>query len=104
MSYTVTERRHEIGIRLAIGASASAIQWMVLRSTLLRVGSGVGIGTAVALVAARPLAFLLSGVPVADPWAMAGTAALFLSAGAAAGYTPSRRAMRVDPMITLRIA
>jgi ABC-type antimicrobial peptide transport system permease subunit len=71
-------------------------------TTLLRVGIGVGIGTAVALVGARPLAFLLSGVPVADPWAMAGAAALFLGTGAAAGYTPSRRAARVDPMITLK--
>jgi putative ABC transport system permease protein len=102
MSYSVSQRAREIGIRMALGASRWMIQWMVLRSALRLVGLGVGFGTAISLIAVRPLAFLMSGVPVADPWTIAGCAALFLSAGLAASYTPSLKATRVDPMVTLK--
>jgi ABC-type antimicrobial peptide transport system permease subunit len=63
---------------------------------------GVGLGTAVSLVSIRRLAFLMSGVRVSDPWAIARSAPLFLITGLAAGYTPSLRATRVDPRVTLR--
>jgi putative ABC transport system permease protein len=102
MSYTVNRRTQEIGIRMALGASRSAILWMVLRNGLGLVAIGVSIGTLISLAAARPLAFLMSGIPTSDPVTILITATLLFFAGLGASYIPSRRATRVDPIVMLR--
>jgi ABC-type antimicrobial peptide transport system permease subunit len=102
MSYTVHRRTAEIGVRMALGATRTSILWMVLRNGVAQVAAGVGIGTAISLAAARPMAFLMSGITNADPVTIAATAVLLLGAGLAASYFPARRATQVDPMIMLR--
>ncbi len=102
MSYNVHRRTAEIGVRMSLGATRPSILWMVLRSGVAQVATGVGIGTALSLAAARPLAFLMSGIAITDPVTIAATAVLFLGAGMAASYFPARRATQVDPMVMLR--
>ena len=102
LSYTVTQRTRELGIRMALGSSRLRVQWLVLRNAAVLVGAGVAVGTLLAIVVARPLAFLLSGVGVSDPSTIALTAALFLCAGLAAALMPSLRATHVDPIVALR--
>jgi putative ABC transport system permease protein len=102
MAYTVTQRMRELGIRIALGASRRRVQGLVLRNAAVLVGVGLSVGTGLSILVTRPLAFLMSGVRVADPWTVALTAALFLATGLAASYIPSRRAARVDPMVALR--
>ena len=102
MSYTVDRRTKEIGIRIALGATRPSIYLMVLRNGFQLVAIGVGIGILISLSAAKVLAFLMSGVPLTDPFTILTTAGLLLVAGLGASYVPSRRATRVDPMVMLR--
>jgi ABC-type antimicrobial peptide transport system permease subunit len=101
-AYNVTQRIPEIGVRLALGAPRSAVQWMVLRETLLLALVGVAIGVPGAVAAARFIASMLFGLSAHDPVTMAIAVATLLAAAALAGFVPSRRAMRVDPIIALR--
>ena len=102
MSYTVSEQRQQIGIRLALGAVPSSIAaTMVLRGLALG-GLGVTIGLAVAMVLTRLLQALLFQVDPVDPVAFAGTAALLLAVTAIAAWIPAWRGMRVDPIEVLR--
>ena len=103
LSYSVTQRTREMGIRMALGASSGRVQRLVLRSAVTLVGFGVAIGTLVTLVAMQPLAFLLSDVRVSDPMTIAATTALFVGAGLAAAYAPSVRATRINPIVALRV-
>lgn len=75
---------------------------MGLRYGLGLVAIGVSIGTLISLAAARPLAFLMSGIPTSDPVTILITATLLFFAGLGASYIPSRRATRVDPIVMLR--
>jgi putative ABC transport system permease protein len=102
MAYSVSERTHEIGVRMALGASSPNVVWMIVRRGLVLTGAGLLIGLPVTLVLARLLANIIFGVNEYDP-AMFGTG-LAVLAGAAllACYIPARRATRVDPMVTLR--
>ncbi len=102
ISYAVNQRTHEMGIRMAIGASASNVLGMVLRQAMGLTFAGLAVGIAAALVAARLVSGELIRVSAADPLTYA-AAAVFLSAVAlVAGYLPARRATRVDPMVALR--
>jgi predicted permease len=102
VSYNVSRRTPEIGIRLALGAAPDRVLWGVLRDGLVLVGWGVGVGLAVTLALMPPVsAFLGSGKPY-DPLGLAAPAALLLAAGLAASYVPARRATRVDPLAALR--
>ena len=104
MSYSVSERRQEIGIRLALGAAPSGIaRSVVLRGLALAV-IGVGIGVAGALAATRSLQSLLYEVDAADPAAFGVTVALLLLVTVAAAWIPAWRSMRVDPVEVLRDA
>lgn len=102
MSYTVRQRTKEIGVRLALGARAGDVLWLVAghgaKVTLL----GVSIGAAAAFVLARVLASALYGIAPTEPGAILVTAAVLTGAAMLACLMPARRALRVDPVITLR--
>jgi predicted permease len=102
MTFVVATRTSEIGLRMAIGATAGNILHAVLSQGMKLVGIGIVIGAAISLGAARIAAGLLAGLSPADPVTFAGTATLLLLVGAAACYTPARRAARVDPIVALR--
>jgi ABC-type antimicrobial peptide transport system permease subunit len=98
----VTRRTQEIGIRMALGAQRRTILWIVLRETLVMVASGIVIGLAVATAATRLISSMLFGVKSTDPLAISVAIAVMLTVALLAGYLPSRRAMKVDPMQALR--
>jgi len=111
MSYAVTRRTREIGVRIALGAAPSSVQWLVLRENLIRALTGVFIGIPVALLGAQLvvklenphlLSRVLYGVGPLDPWSVSLGLFLMLFASTIAGLLPARRASRVEPMIALR--
>jgi putative ABC transport system permease protein len=102
ISYSVSRRTNEIGIRVALGASRGAILRMVLRETLFLALAGLAVGVPCALVASRLVGHMLFGVSAYDPATLAAVAILLAGVAALAGYVPARRAMRVDPIVALR--
>ena len=102
MSYNVSRRTNEIGIRMALGAGGHTVARMVLRESLLVVTFGVAIGLAVAVAAGRLVTTVLYGLAPADPATMTLAAVLIVAVTFAAAYIPARRAARVDPMVALR--
>jgi len=102
MAYAVSERTHELGVRIALGATPGDIRSLVVSEGTRLAGIGIAIGIVGALVASRALGALLFGVSATDP-ATFGLAALVLAAaGVAAAYIPARRASRIDPVSLLR--
>jgi putative ABC transport system permease protein len=102
MAYAVADRTHELGLRVALGASKSDVLRLVLSETAAIALAGVLIGLAGAAAGARLIASLLFGVGPTDPWTFGAVAALLVAAALAASYLPARRAMRLDPMQALR--
>jgi len=102
MSYSVSQRRQEIGLRIALGAQRTNVRGMILGQTLKLTLIGVGLGLAGAFVLARFLASLLFGIGTYDPVTFLGVALLLVGVALAASYIPARRAMRVDPVVSLR--
>jgi ABC-type antimicrobial peptide transport system permease subunit len=102
VSYGVSQRQHEIGIRMALGARPRSVLGLVMRQAVVLVGAGVGLGVLAALVVSRILVSLLIGVPSHDPLTFASVSALMLAVALMACYIPARRAARVDPMVALR--
>ena len=102
VSFTAGRRRHEIGIRMALGAQRGSVFGLVIRQAATLVCAGVGIGLVAALACTRILGSLLVGVSSYDPVTYAGVAVLLLAAALLACYIPARRAMKVDPMVALR--
>ena len=102
MSYAVTRRTNEIGIRMALGAGRSNMLWMVLREILTLVSIGVVIGVPVALAGDRLVSNMLFGLRPTDPVTLVSATVTLLIVAAIAGYLPARRASRVDPMVALR--
>jgi predicted lysophospholipase L1 biosynthesis ABC-type transport system permease subunit len=102
ISYTVSERRREIGIRLALGAQSGHVVSMVLRQGATLALLGVGIGLAAAFGLARLMMSLLFGVTPHDPLTFGAVAALLILVALLACYIPARRAMKIDPMVALR--
>jgi ABC-type antimicrobial peptide transport system permease subunit len=102
ISYSVSCRTNEIGIRMALGASRGAILRMVLRETLFLTFVGLALGVPSALAASRLVGHMLFGVSTNDPATLAAVACALAAVAALAGYVPARRAMRVDPMVALR--
>jgi putative ABC transport system permease protein len=103
MAYSVSQRTHEIGIRIALGAQVRDVVTMILRQGIVLTLLGVVIGMGGALLLARALTSLLSsGVSSTDPTTFLGTALLLIGVSLLACYVPARRSARVDPIITLR--
>lgn len=102
ISYIVSERTHEIGIRLALGADSKSILRMVLRQAIGLALAGAAVGLVGALIVSRSIAGLLYGVRPADPLTFAGVAVLLMGVALLASYIPARRAIWVDPLVGLR--
>jgi predicted permease len=102
ISYSVTCRTNEIGIRVALGASRSAILRMILRETLLLTSAGLLIGIPCALIASHLIGHMLFGISANDPITLAAVAFTLVAVTTLAGFIPARRAMQVDPMVALR--
>jgi putative ABC transport system permease protein len=102
LSYGITQRTHEIGIRMALGARAAHVRRMVVREALLMVVLGIIVGGAGVLALSRVMTSLLFETSATDPVTFAGVVLVLGAVGAVAAYLPARRATRVDPLIALR--
>jgi predicted permease len=102
MAYMVTRRSREIGIRMALGARAGNVVWLVMREVLLLVGAGVAAGVPAALALSRLVQAQLYGVQSSDPAAIALATLLLAGVALLAGYVPARRAAGYDPVRVLR--
>jgi predicted permease len=102
VSYGVSQRTQEIGIRMALGASASRLQAGIIGQTLGLAAAGILLGAVASRVLAQALGGLLFGVTASDPLTFVGMPAVLTLVAVAAGYLPARRASRIDPSIALR--
>jgi putative ABC transport system permease protein len=102
LSYLVTQRTQEIGIRMALGADRNRIMMLVLTRGLLLAVAGLGLGLAGAAAATRVMATLLFNVTPTDPSTLATVAAVMLGVAAIACFIPAWRATRVDPLVVMR--
>jgi predicted permease len=102
MSYSVSRRTNEIGVRMALGAQPRDVLGLVMRESMILVAIGAVLGIAAALASARLIATQLFGVPPTDLAALGVAIAVMAAVSAFAGYLPARRAARVDPMVALR--
>jgi len=102
MSYTVTRRTREIGIRVAVGAQRQNVLWLVLRETLTLSLLGIAIGIPSALAATRLIATMLFGLSPSDLPTITAVSLLLLLVAVFAGYLPARRASAIDPIVALR--
>jgi predicted permease len=102
ISYIVSQRTHEIGVRMALGARHGDVLSLVVRHGLFLTVTGLVIGLGLALGAAQLLSFLLYGIAPTDPTTFIGVALVLCAIAVLACYIPARRAMRVDPMVALR--
>jgi putative ABC transport system permease protein len=102
ISYAVSQRTHEIGIRMALGAHTSDVLKLVLRQGMISTLTGVAIGLAAALTLTRVMKSLLFEVSTTDPATFAGVSLFLIGVSLAACYLPARRATRIDPLAALR--
>jgi predicted permease len=102
MSYVVSRRTNEIGIRMALGAARFNVGWLVIREILLLVVVGITVGIPITLAGSRLVTNLLYGFHGTDPASLAAAVMLLLLVAVFAGYFPARRASKVDPMVALR--
>jgi putative ABC transport system permease protein len=102
ISYSVSRRTHEIGMRMALGASRRTILGLISRETLTLISVGLILGAGSALAASRLLGHLLFGVSASDPLTLVAVATVLAAVAAVAAYVPARRAMSIDPMEALR--
>ena len=104
MAYSVNQRRHEIGVRMALGAGQGSVSLLVLRQGMTVVASGGVVGMALSLLLGRVLSRFLYGVSGSDPLSLGGASLALLAVAFVACYLPARSASRVDPLVALREA
>jgi ABC-type antimicrobial peptide transport system permease subunit len=102
MSYSVSRRTNEIGIRMALGAQRDDVLRLVMRESMALVVIGVAAGLAIAVAASQFVTILLFGLAPTDPRTMFVAIAVMVLVSGIAGYLPARRASKVDPMVALR--
>jgi putative ABC transport system permease protein len=102
LSYAVSQRTHEIGVRMALGAQAIDVRRMVMITGLRWLAIGIGIGVSASIALVRILRNLIWGIESADPLTLVVVSLLLTAVGLAACYFPARRATKVDPMVALR--
>jgi ABC-type antimicrobial peptide transport system permease subunit len=102
ISYAVSQRTREIGIRLALGAQRGSLSWMFIRSALVLTGIGAVIGICAATALTQSLRSLLFGITPLDPISYVTVPCVLIAAALLASYLPARRAASVDPMHALR--
>jgi predicted permease len=102
LSYGVASRTNEIGIRMALGAQARDVRWLILREALCLVIAGVAVGLPIIFAVTRLASTLLFGLTPTDPASLLSAVLLMFAVAMVAGYLPSRRATRLDPMVALR--
>ncbi len=102
LSFVVSQRTRELGIRIALGATTPKVQSMVLRDGMILAAIGIGLGLTGALVSSRVIQAMLFNVEPTDPLTLASVSALMLMTAGLACYLPARRATKVDPMVVLR--
>ena len=102
LSYAVAQRSKELGIRLALGATPTSVQRMVIGSVLRLLSAGMIVGVPLALIAGYAMRNVLFGVSPQNPRVLAGSRALIVLVALAAAAIPARRAARVDPLVALR--
>jgi len=98
----VSERTHEFGVRLALGANGSEVARLVLRQGITLALAGACVGLAGALVVSHVMSGLLYGVSPTDPLSFGGVTSMLTAVALAASFIPARRAIRVDPIVALR--
>ncbi len=102
LSYMVTERQREIGVRMALGAGRGQVAQLVMRQGVVMAAIGIAIGLAGALALSRVTASLLFGVSPVDPITFVAVALVIVAVAAVASLIPTRRATRVDPLVAMR--
>jgi ABC-type antimicrobial peptide transport system permease subunit len=102
LSYLVTQRQPEFGIRMALGAPQKSILGLVMRDVVLVLAGGLAAGTCISLAVVGLLQKMLFGLPARDTVTLLASIGVLSAVAFFAGYLPARRAMRVDPMVALR--
>jgi ABC-type antimicrobial peptide transport system permease subunit len=102
ISYSVTRRTQEIGVRMALGATPGRVQMGVIAKTLRLAAVGIGVGAVVSMVVAKLIASMLFGTAPTDPITFVAMIVLLGAVATLAGYLPARRASRINPMVALR--
>ncbi len=102
LSYAVSRRTQEIGIRMALGAQATDVRRMVMVAGLRWLAVGIGIGVPASIALAKILQNRIWGIKSADPLTLVAVSLVLIAVGLAACYIPARRATKVDPMVALR--
>ena len=103
ISYSVNQRTQEIGIRMALGASAGDVQVRIVGQTLVLAATGMVVGVGASWLLGRSLKGLLYGVTATDPITFGVMLSVLAVVATLAGYLPARRASRIDPLIALRV-
>jgi len=102
MSFLATQRTHEVGVRIALGAKAREVTWLVMKEAWALVLAGSGIGLAISVATSRLVGAQLFGLTATDPFTLAVATATTWGVAALAAFVPAKRASRVDPMVALR--
>ena len=102
LAYSVVRRRREIGVRIAIGAQPGAVEWMIVRESLVLLAFGVALGIPASMLITRLVSSLLFGLSPRDPGTIVAVLTVLTIATIAAAYVPAKRAARIDPILALR--
>jgi ABC-type antimicrobial peptide transport system permease subunit len=102
LTYSVTRRTPELGLRMALGADRGTLRWMVLKQSLVLVAAGLVIGVPAAIAGSRFVSSLLFEISPTSPLALTGAGLIMVTVSLLAAFIPAHRASRVDPMVALR--